>query len=65
MYIRTMQRYDILFAVKLTKNEGWVSETEEVFEALIDYNPEGCFIAEIDGSPIGIISSNEAILVVF
>ena len=54
MTIRTMQRYDILFAAKLTKNEGWVSETEELFETLIDYNSDGCFIAEIDGSPIGI-----------
>ena len=54
MLIRNMDYADIDFACYCTSNEGWISETKEVFESLISFNPKGCFVAEKDSKKIGI-----------
>ena len=55
MNIRQMTSQDIDFAAKLTAMENWASETREVFEAFLEYHPQGCFIAEVDNKRIGMI----------
>jgi GNAT superfamily N-acetyltransferase len=52
--VRPMQHSDLDFAAACTATEGWISETRQVFEGFYAHDPNGCFIAEIDGRPIGI-----------
>ncbi|MFW9806354.1 MAG: GNAT family N-acetyltransferase [Candidatus Thorarchaeota archaeon] len=54
MNIRKMLQQDIAFSIELTSSEGWGS-IELDFEELLSFDPEGCFIAEIDDTPIGMI----------
>jgi GNAT superfamily N-acetyltransferase len=54
MKIRGMRDSDIEFAFECTNSEGWLSETRETFRAFLEYDPEGCFIAERKGRNIGI-----------
>lgn len=54
MHIREMSKEDIDFALSLTSAEGWLS-TRLDFEDLIEFDPHGCFIAEIDDEPIGMV----------
>ena len=52
---------DVNFASKLTSGEKWHAEIETEIKALFENNPEGCFIAEINGEPVGIcIATNYA-----
>jgi len=57
MQIRLMCDSDLDFAVECARNEGWVSETREVFEGFFLYDPKGCFIAESEGRRLGICVS--------
>jgi predicted N-acetyltransferase YhbS len=50
-----MDSGDLDLCVELVTNEGWVSETREVFEDSLTFDPHGCFVAEEDGNSIGII----------
>jgi len=52
--IRPMQPSDLDFAAECTAREGWASETRQEFEAFLAYDPGGCFVAEVDGRPVGI-----------
>ena len=54
MLIRNMRSSDIEFAYQCTHKEEWVGETEDVFESLLSFNPEGCFVAEKNTKKIGI-----------
>jgi GNAT superfamily N-acetyltransferase len=54
MNIRNMMTRDLDFAAACTQAEGWSSETRDVFEGFILYDPEGCFIAEEFDRPVGI-----------
>lgn len=54
MKIRRMKSTDIEFAFQCTKAEGWSSETKEVFEGFLGYDPGGCFIAEYEAKRIGL-----------
>jgi ribosomal protein S18 acetylase RimI-like enzyme len=45
---------DINFAAELTAAEKWHSETDFEINALFKKTPDGCFLAEIDGEPLGI-----------
>jgi len=54
MNIRTMQISDFDFAAACTAAEGWASETRETFEGFWIHDPEGCFIAEEKGRPLGL-----------
>ncbi|MBN2206461.1 MAG: GNAT family N-acetyltransferase, partial [Candidatus Aminicenantes bacterium] len=53
--IRSLRESDLDFAAESTALEGWTSETREAFAAARDYDPSGCFVAELDGRPAGII----------
>lgn len=54
--IRKMTPDDFAFAVSLTDEENW-AYVEEDFERLLSYEPEGCFIAESEGQPVGIVTT--------
>jgi GNAT superfamily N-acetyltransferase len=45
---------DIDFAAACTRAEGWSGQTGHVFEDFLAYDPNGCFIAEVDGYQAGI-----------
>jgi len=49
-----MSYEDIDFALTLTTTEGW-SSTKHDFEELLEYDPHGCFIGEIESEPIGMV----------
>jgi len=53
-YIRPMQPADLDFAAACAAAEGWPSETRAVFEAFLEYDPQGCLAAQAAGQPIGI-----------
>jgi GNAT superfamily N-acetyltransferase len=54
MIIQQMRVSDLDFAVECTTSEGWMSETREVFEGFLAYDPSGCFIVEECGKRIGL-----------
>ena len=45
---------DLEFALNMTAHEGWNS-TKSDFEEILQFNPEGSFIGEVDGEPIGTV----------
>lgn len=54
--IRTFNRGDIEFGLEQTAREGWNSTTAS-FELCLEHDPEGCFIAEIDGQRVGMVTT--------
>ena len=52
--IRSMQMADLAFAAGCTAAEGWASETLATFEGFYQHDPNGCFLAELAGRPVGI-----------
>ena len=54
MRIRKMLLQDIDFALLLTSSEGWGSTALD-FKELLAFDPEGCFIAEINETPVGMV----------
>ena len=54
--IRPFTREDIDFALVQTRREGW-DNTAAMFELSLDHDPHGCFVAEIDGNPAGMVTS--------
>lgn len=52
--IRNMHFDDIDFAVHCTAIEGWLSESVNDFENFLAFDPDGCFVAEVDKKPVGI-----------
>jgi ribosomal protein S18 acetylase RimI-like enzyme len=52
--IREMTPADLDFATALTHSAGWTSESREVFEAFLENDPHGCFIAEAGGQKAGV-----------
>jgi hypothetical protein len=48
-----MQENDLDFAVACTQHEQWQSETREDFETFLQYNPQGCFIYEVEQQRVG------------
>jgi ribosomal protein S18 acetylase RimI-like enzyme len=51
--IRNMQAFDLDFAAARTAAEGWYSETLLEIAGFYAHDPQGCFIAELDGNPVG------------
>lgn len=51
-----MTPQDIPFAIGITDKEGW-GYTEEDFQRLIDFEPEGCFVAYDDDERIGMLTT--------
>lgn len=54
--IRNMRSDDLAFASNLIEAESWDISRIEV-ERLLSYEPEGCFIAEYEGEPVGMVTS--------
>jgi len=52
--IRSMQMAELTFAAECTAAEGWASETLATFEGFYQHDPNGCFLAELAGRPVGI-----------
>ena len=45
---------DLEFTSSLTKTEGWHSETLLELQSFFEHDPEGCFLYEVNGTPVGI-----------
>jgi len=54
--IRPFREGDIDFAYKLDVTEQW-GDTRSDIRRMFSYEPEGCFIAEVDGEPVGHVFS--------
>lgn len=54
--IRPFKHEDIDFAYKLDVMEQW-DDTRNDIKRVFDYEPNGCFIAEINGKPVGHVFS--------
>jgi GNAT superfamily N-acetyltransferase len=52
MRLRLMTSDDIPFADSLRTIAGW-NQTQKDWQRFLDHEPEGCFIAESDGTPAG------------
>jgi len=54
--LRTMLSKDLGFAQYLTETVGWNNSISD-FERLLYYEPEGCFVAEQNGEPVGTVTT--------
>jgi predicted N-acetyltransferase YhbS len=52
--IRPMALSDLNFAMECIKNVGWIGEVRTDFEIYYEHDPQGCLIAEVNGSAGGI-----------
>ena len=52
LHIRQMTPADIPFGMEMKTAAGW-NQVEADWRAFLSYNPDGCFIAEWDGQPVG------------
>lgn len=52
IHIRTMTRADIPYGMRFKEAAGW-NQTEADWERFLDLEPEGCFVAEMDGEVVG------------
>ena len=50
--IRPMGVADLQLGLRLTRQAGW-NQTESDWLRFMDLQPEGCFVAEIDGASVG------------
>lgn len=56
LHIRQMTLDDIDSAMSLKDQVGW-NQTPDDIRRLVEYEPDGCFIAEVDGTPVGTVST--------
>jgi GNAT superfamily N-acetyltransferase len=56
LHIRQMTLDDIDLAMTLKDQVGW-NQTRDDIRRLVEYEPEGCFIAEFEGVPVGTVST--------
>ena len=56
LHIRQMTLGDVNLAMNLKDQVGW-NQTPDDIRRLIEYEPDGCFIAEVDGVPVGTVST--------
>lgn len=54
--VRPFRNDDIDFALTQTLREGW-DNTAAGFQVCRAYDPEGCFVAEVEGRPVALITS--------
>jgi ribosomal protein S18 acetylase RimI-like enzyme len=54
--IRTFTKEDITFALTRTARESW-DNTAAFFEICLTHDPDGCFIAEIEGQRVGMATT--------
>ena len=56
--IRNLGPGDIAFALTQTQREGW-DPTADLFETCLSHDPDGSFIAEVDGQRVGMITTTK------
>ena len=56
LVIRSLTAADIEFALTQTTREGW-DTTAELFQVCLAHDPTGCFVAELDRTPVGMITT--------
>lgn len=54
--VRRLERKDIDFAHKMTSTEKWNLRRNDIAR-MVDFEPEGCFIADVGGEPVGHVFS--------
>src|SRR5271156_4343745 len=54
--IRDMTVADIPFGMRLKNQAGW-NQVEADWRRLLDLQPDGCFVAELDGAPAGTVTT--------
>ena len=54
--IRRMIREDIAHGMRLKEQAGW-NQVEPDWQRLFDLQPDGCFLAEFDGKPVGTVTT--------
>lgn len=54
--VRPFTDDDIAFGIEQTSREGWATHPDW-FRLYLRYDPQGCLIAEIDGRPVGMVTS--------
>ncbi len=54
--IRPFEQSDIDYAIEQTSREGW-DNTPSTFRVFLAHDPHGCFIAEVDGDRVGMITT--------
>src|SRR5262245_36402600 len=52
IHIRLMTDADLVFADQVRALAGW-NQTLDDWRLLLEWEPEGCFVAELDGQPAG------------
>src|SRR5258707_9241947 len=50
--IRTMTAADLPLGLRLCRSAGW-NQTEADWQRFLDLQPDGCFVAEYNGTPAG------------
>ncbi len=56
--LRTFTDDDLGFALAQTAREGW-NTTETTFRMCLAHDPGGCFVAEVDGAAVGMITATQ------
>jgi ribosomal protein S18 acetylase RimI-like enzyme len=56
LFVRTLAQADLEFAYELDVGERW-NDTEDDLLRMYEYEPKGCFIAEVDQKPAGHVFS--------
>ena len=54
--IRNFEPEDVDFALRQKIREGWAASREQ-FRVLLEYQPDGCFVAEERGRPVGMVTT--------
>ena len=52
IHIRTMTAADVALGMRLKNRAGW-NQTEADWRRFLALEPDGCFVAELDGRPVG------------
>jgi GNAT superfamily N-acetyltransferase len=54
--IRSMSEADLSFGMRLKASNGW-NQTEADWRRYLDLQPDGCFVAGLDGEPVGTLTT--------
>src|SRR5271166_6332252 len=56
MHIRLMTAADVPLGMRLKQQNGW-NQLEADWVRALDLQPDGCFVAELDGTPVGTVTT--------
>ena len=56
LHIRTMTNDDVPLGMHLRDQAGF-NQTEADWRRFLDLEPDGCFVAELDGEPVGTVTN--------